>query len=205
MVLFWHELLTSASARWLSLIPPRRTRPTTCWISTTSSAPALDTFENVLGDRPRPGDDGLAGLQTNNKGKPSENFAGSCWSCSPWGSQTATHLHRDGRAGGGGPFWVGARPRKFIYRPQQPRHRDEDHPGEDIPLRRRGRDQAHRAAAHAARYLSRRLFQFFVHPDPTEKDLQPLIAEYTRSGECACHPARPLHLPGVLLPGPTGP
>jgi len=34
----------------------------------------------------------------------------------------------------------------------------------------------------AAYYLSRRLFEFFVYPDPTPQDVQPLVAEYTRTG-----------------------
>jgi uncharacterized protein (DUF1800 family) len=33
-----------------------------------------------------------------------------------------------------------------------------------------------------ARYLSRRLFEFFAYPEPSAKDLEPLVAAYVRTG-----------------------
>ncbi len=190
MVLFWHGLLTSASAKVALPNPtPQNPNPPHYLLDQHNffRTHALDTFENVLlGIARDPGMMVWLDSQTNNKGKPNENFARELLELFSLGladgegkpTYTETDVREVARAFTG---W-GLDQGKFIYRPNNHDTGMKTILGKTLNFD--GGDVIKHIVQQpaAARYLSRRLFQFFVHPDPTEKDLQPLIAEYTRSG-----------------------
>jgi uncharacterized protein (DUF1800 family) len=190
MVLFWHGLLTSASAKVALPNPtPQNPNPPHYLLDQHNffRTHALDTFENVLlGIARDPGMMVWLDSQTNNKGKPNENFARELLELFSLGiadgegkpNYTETDVREVARAFTG---W-GLDQGKFIYRPNNHDTGMKTILGKTFTFD--GGDVIKHIVQQpaAARYLSRRLFQFFVHPDPGEKDLQPLIAEYTRSG-----------------------
>jgi uncharacterized protein (DUF1800 family) len=190
MVLFWHGLLTSASAKvGLPNPTPQNPDPPHYLLDQHNffRAHALDRFENILlGIARDPAMMVWLDSQTNNKGKPNENFARELMELFTLGlvgpngqpNYTETDVREVARAFTG---W-GLDQGKFVFRANN------HDPGMKTILGKTasfdGADVIKLIVQQpaAAAYLSRRLFEFFVYPDPSPEDLRPLVAEYTRTG-----------------------
>jgi hypothetical protein len=190
MVLFWHGLLTSATAKvGLPNPTPQNPNPPHYMLDQHNffRKNAVASFESLLlGVAKDPAMMIWLDSQTNNKGKPNENFARelmelfSLGITGPDGSPNYTEqdVREVARAFTG---W-GLDQGHFLFRPT-------NHDGGiKTVLGKTAAFDGGDVIKHivqqpaAAYYLSRRLFEFFAFPDPTAQDLAPLVASYTRSG-----------------------
>jgi uncharacterized protein (DUF1800 family) len=184
MVLFWHGLLTTGSSK-VGLPNPTPQNPDPPHYLLTQHqffrAHALDTFENVLQGISRdPGMMVWLDAQTNNKGKPNENYARELMELFALGigHYTEQDVREAARAFTGSGLERG----RFAFRPAN------HDTGQKTILGKTGNFDGRAvvtllaAQPQAARHLSGKLFEFFAYPDPAEEDLEPLVATYVRTG-----------------------
>ncbi|HEX2033495.1 MAG TPA: DUF1800 domain-containing protein [Chloroflexota bacterium] len=189
MVLFWHGLLTSATGKvGLPNPTPQNPDPPHYMLDQHNffRQHATADFETMLlGISRDPAMMIWLDSQTNNKGKPNENYARELlelFSLGITGSDgrpnyTEQDVREVARAFTG---W-GLDKGKFIFRLNNHDTGLKTILGKTASFN--GADVVKHLVQQpaAAYYLSRRLFEFFVHPHPSQKDLQPLVTAYTRS------------------------
>ena len=190
MTLFWHGLLTSASAKVGFPNPtPQNPDPPHHMLNqhTFFREHAVDRFEALLmGVARDPAMMIWLDAQTSVKGKPNENFARELLELFSLGisgpdgqpNYTESDVREVARAFTG----FGLDQGRFVFRPNNHDAGSKTILGRTAPFD--GAAVIKHIAGHpaAAYYLSRRLFEFFVFPNPSEHDVQPLVAEYTRTG-----------------------
>jgi uncharacterized protein (DUF1800 family) len=190
MTLFWHGLLTSASAKvGLPNPTPRNPEPPHYLLNQHNflREHAVGTFESLLmGVARDPAMMIWLDSQTNVKGKPNENFARELMELFSLGISDAdgrpNYTESDVREVARAFTGFGLDQGKFVFRANNHDSGQKTILGKTAPFD--GAAVIKRIAQHpaAAYYLSRRLFEFFVFPNPTPLDVQPLVAEYTRTG-----------------------
>ncbi|MBI3974720.1 MAG: DUF1800 domain-containing protein [Chloroflexi bacterium] len=183
MVLFWHGLLVSASSTvGLPNPTPQNPNPPHYMLDQHNffREHALADFETiVLGISRDPAMLIYLDSRTNNKGKPNENYARELFELFTLGigNYTETDVREAARAFTGWGILNG----KFAFRSNNHDSDSKTVLGKTGPLD--GKDVVKLAVEHpaAARYLSRRLFEFFAYPGPSERDLEPLVRAYVAS------------------------
>ncbi len=183
MTLFWHGLLTSATAK-VGLPNPTPQNPDPphyMWAQHRFLREhALGRFEDLVQGIARdPAMMIWLDSQTNVKGKPNENFARELMELFTLGEghYTEQDVREAARAFPGWGLDKGA----FVFRAT---NHDNDF---KTVLGKRGNLDGKDVIAHlarhpaAAQYLSRRLWEYFAYPDPSDADLEPLVTAYTRS------------------------
>jgi uncharacterized protein (DUF1800 family) len=190
MVLFWHGLLVSASGK-VGLPNPTDQNPNPPHHMLNQHnffrAHAVDTFETlVLGISRDPAMLIYLDSQANRKGKPNENYARELMELFTLGiggpDGAPTFAEQDVREVARAFTGWGIENGRFLFRPAN------HDAGAKIVLGRTGAfngDDVVKLLVQqpaAARHLSRRLFEFFAYPDPSEQDLEPLVHAYTTTG-----------------------
>jgi uncharacterized protein (DUF1800 family) len=190
MVLFWHGLLTSAYSKvGLPNPTPQNPNPPQYMLDqhTFFRQHATDTFETIiLGISRDPAMMVWLDAQTNNKAKPNENYARELMELFTLGiagpDGTPNYTEQDVREVARAFTGWGLDRGQFVFRANN------HDAGMKFILGKSGAfnggDVAKLLVAQpaAARYLSRRLFEYFAFPDPTEKDVEPLVKTYIRTG-----------------------
>lgn len=179
MTLFWHGLLTSSyqkvggRANYGYLVTQNRFL----------RDHALDTYDHLLlGMTQDPAMMWWLDLRLSKKNSPNENYARELmelFTLGVSGGYTQQDVHEAARALTG--FHL-ARDGSVVYDPAQHDNGTKTLLGQTGNLDYR--DVIRIVANHPATgpFLCRRIFQFFVHENPADADLQPLIAAYTKSG-----------------------
>ncbi|MGI8424426.1 MAG: DUF1800 domain-containing protein [Chloroflexota bacterium] len=184
MVLFWHGLLTSGSAKvGLPNPTPQNPNPPQYLLNqhTFFRAHALDTYPAILGGIAKdPAMMVWLDAQTNNKNKPNENFARELLELFTVGigNFTESDVRDVARA------FTGRALENGVYAFRIANHDT----GQKSVLGKRGILRSEDVLAllvdhpKTAERLSRRLWEYFAYRDPTPKDLQPLVTAYVATG-----------------------
>jgi hypothetical protein len=184
MVLFWHGLLTSGTGK-VGLPNPRPNDPNPPHHMLNQHEffrqHALGRFDTILSGIARdPAMMIWLDAQTNNRTRPNENFARELMELFTLGEghYTEQDVREAARAFTGTRLENG----RFLFR-------EANHDaGWKTVLGKSGRLRGDDVVKHlieqpqTARYLSRRLFEYFAYPNPSEQDLQPLFSAYMRTG-----------------------
>ncbi|HEU5316864.1 MAG TPA: DUF1800 domain-containing protein [Chloroflexota bacterium] len=183
MILFWHGLLTSGSAKvGLPNPTPQNPNPPHYLLDqhTFFRAHALDTYGSILSGIARdPAMMIWLDAQTNNKNRPNENFARELMELFTIGADgfAETDVREVARAFTGRALDNG----RYVFRPTNFDTGIKTVLGKSGAFK--GDDVLELLAAHprTAERLARRLWSHFAFPNPTERDVRPLVAAYVRT------------------------
>lgn len=183
MVLFWHGLLTSGSSKvGLPNPTPQNPSPPHHMLNQHNffRTHATDHFESILSGISRdPAMIIWLDSQTNNKGKPNENYARELLELFTLGigNYTEQDVREVARAFTGWGLEAG----KFVFRPANHDGGMKTVLGKTGNLD--GQDVIKLLAEHplTARHLAYKLFDFFAYAHPSDKDLEPLVTAYVRT------------------------
>ncbi|HET6317450.1 MAG TPA: DUF1800 domain-containing protein, partial [Chloroflexota bacterium] len=184
MILFWHGLLTSASAKvGLPNPTPQNPNPPHYLLNqhTFFRQHVLDRYETILaGITKDPAMMIWLDAQANNKNKPNENFARELMELFTIGigSYSETDVREVARA------FTGRALENGVYAFRLANHDT----GVKTVLGKRGtfrsEDVITLLAEHpaTAEHLARRLWSYFAYPEPSARDVEPLVTAYVRTG-----------------------
>jgi uncharacterized protein (DUF1800 family) len=189
MTLFWHGLLTSATSKvGLPNPTPQNPNPPHYMLDQNQffRAHALDHFSDILlGIARTPAMMIWLDSQTNVKGKPNENFARELMELFSLGiagpDGRPTYTEQDVREAARAFTGWGLQQGRFAFNAGN--HDTGPKTVLGTTANMDGNDVVKLVASQpaAAHYLSRRLWEFFAYPNPSEHDLAPLAQAYVRT------------------------